>query len=41
MLLGIPGADILGNILAGKGVIRTGMEYAELVRIFNSASSFD
>ena len=28
-------------MLADKGVIRTEMEYAELVGIFNSASSFD
>ena len=46
MLLGTLGASLLGIMLIGKGVIRTGegelaTSWAELVKIFNAASFFE
>ena len=41
MLLATLGAGLLGNMLAGKGVIRAGKRQLEHARIFNSTSSFN
>ena len=39
-LLGTLGVSLLGNMLAGKGIIRVGGEKLEQARIFNAVSSF-
>ena len=41
MLLSTLGASSLGNLLTGKGTIREGKAQLELVKIFNTASSFN
>ena len=41
MLLSTQDASLLGNILAGKGVLGWVMEYIELDMIANAASSFN
>ena len=41
ILLGTLAASILGNTLAGKGVIRTGEGTIRTGKIFNVASSFN
>ena len=41
MLLGALGADLLGNMLVGKGVIREGDGGHRVFSIFNATSSFD
>ena len=41
MLLGTLGASLLRNLFTGKGKIRAGKGRLELVRIFNTASSFN
>ena len=41
MLLGTLAAILLGNMLRSIGVIRAGEKQIELVRVFNTASSFN
>ena len=39
-LLGTLGVSLLGNMLAGKAIMRVGGEKLEQARIFNAVSSF-